>query len=497
MRLTSATLVAFLCGEALAQSSSVPRFSMHEVALQASGKYANPYVELTADAVLTGPDDRQTRTVPLFWDGGAAWKFRFSPERVGTWKWEVRSADAGLNGKSGSFDVVASDRKGSIRPMTGFPLHFERQDGTPFWFLGDTAWALVTDSREEQHNRAAAERYLDARASQGFNVVHTMLLSEAGWGNSGGLPWLDIGREQLNPGYWQEADARVAYANGKGIVVGLALAWGDKRGEEPFAWRRIPDAEARKRYARYVAARYGAYDVYFIVSGEWHAEIRARKATSDIVRQEFIHVGNALRAADAQQRMTAIHPMTREGSVREYNTAGWMSFGDYQQNYVDLHGRALESRRFQKPVVNSEYGYHLRDQSGDGVPDKDNSTSTTAIRRSSWDIVMAGGYLVTGFGTTYFGGNRDPGPFNLDASKNDEWEQQIGYIRQSFADLEYWKLAKGDQGRDRTRPHRSTLDHLLVPGRAWPAIYALRPRAEGPHRACARRLRITPLRPSA
>jgi hypothetical protein len=78
---------------------------------------------------------------------------------------------------------------------------------------------------------------------------------------------------------------------------------------------------------------------------------------------------------------------------REFNEARWMDFGDYQQNYADLHTRALESRRLGKPVVNSEYGYLLRDQNGDAVPDKDNSTSLESMRFATWDIVMAGAYV--------------------------------------------------------------------------------------------------------
>lgn len=428
-----------------AAPSSVERFGRFEVSFQAATTPPNPYTSLTAEALLTGPEETPPRTVPLFWDGDDRWKFRFSPDQIGRWTWTTRSADAGLNARTGSFEVVASSRAGSLQPMRGFPHHFERQDGSRCWFLGDTAWALCTDNAKEQHDGTAARRYLEARAAQGFNVVHSMLLSEAGWGNAGGPPFQNLGAEMLNPGYWQEVDRRLAHANQQGIVCGLALAWGDKRKQEPYAWRRFPSVEARHRYARYIAARYAAYDVFFIVSGEWHAEIRTRPASEDVVRQEFIALGNTLRAADPHGRMVAIHPMTSHGSVREFNAAAWMSFGDYQQNYRALHGRLLESRRFNKPVVNSEYGYYLRDQDGDGTPDKDNSTSLAAMRQATWDIVMAGGYVVTGFGTTYFGGNRDPGPFDLDAAKNNDWERQIGQIKRCFDRLEYWKLEPHDE----------------------------------------------------
>jgi hypothetical protein len=143
--------------------------------------------------------------------------------------------------------------------------------------------------------------------------------------------------------------------------------------------------------------------------------------------------------------MIGIHPMTGHGSVREYAAAPWMSFADYQQNYANLHARAIMSRSLRGPVVNSEYGYFLRDQNGDGKPDKSNSYSADDMRFASWDIVTAGGYLVTGFGTTYFGGRRDPGPFTLRADKNRVWEQQIGFIRRLYEGLDWWKLTPADE----------------------------------------------------
>jgi hypothetical protein len=478
--ITLVALATILGQSALAADTPrVDQLAVYEVTLKAEGKYANPYTEVVAIADLTGPSGFRNYSIPLFWDGGDTWKFRVAVFKPDVWEWIVESNDRGL-GQSGKFEIVASKRPGSIRASQDFTRHFERQDGSPFWFFGDTAWALYTDSAEENHDRAAALAYIDARASQGFNVLHSMLLSEAGWGNQGGLPWDDLSAQRINPAYWQEVDVRLAHANSKGIVCGLALAWGDKRKQEPFAWRRFPDVAARKRYARYIAARYSAYNVYFILSGEWQGEIRTRPSTEVVVRQEFMEIGDALAEADPHDRMIAIHPMTAEGSVREFNAADWMSFGDYQQNYRDLHGRVLESLKLNKPVVNSEYGYFLRDQSGDGVPDKDNSTSLAAMRHSTWDIVMAGGYVVTGFGTTYFGGNRDPGPFDLAAAKNKPWEEQIGHVKTLFSGLEWWKLSphdellicetpRGSEGREFSRivPPATTYWCLAEPGKQY------------------------------
>jgi len=95
------------------------------------------YTELSAEVVLTAPNGTETRRLPLFWDGGSTWKFRFSPDRIGTWGWIVASWDKGLNGRTGAFRAVNSKRKGSLRPMpdlsqpSRFPGERERLQPRP------------------------------------------------------------------------------------------------------------------------------------------------------------------------------------------------------------------------------------------------------------------------------------------------------------------------------------------------------------------------------
>jgi hypothetical protein len=461
----------------------IPRFGIWAHALQHAGSYANPYREVSATAQLTVPGGTNVRRIPLFWDGGTTWRLRLSPDVIGTWQWHTHSNDSGLDGAWGTFEVVPSDRKGSLCPMSGYPHHFGRQDGSRTWFLGETAWSLYVDNAQQQHDRAAAEHHVDVRAAQGFNVVHSMLMSELGWGNAGGVPFGDMATERINPSYWQEVDHRLAYLNSKGIVGGLVLAWGRKQRDdsEPFAWDRFPDLEAKTRYARYVAARYSAYDVYWIVAGEWNASTRWR-ADASAVEREYVAIGDALRAADPHGRMIGIHPGTGGvHSVREFNdAAAWISFGDYQQNYTRLHAEVLASRGIGKPVVNSEYAYYLRDARHDGMVDKPNSQSLDIIRHATWDIAMAGGYVVSGFGSTYLGGARNVGPFAVDAPQNDDWEAQIQHLPALFGATAWWRLQPRDdlvrcpveQGTDRTidglpAPPRSVYWCLAEPGEQY------------------------------
>lgn len=408
----------------------VPALGIFDRAFTHTGSYANPYTEVTATATLTRPDG-QILTIPLFWDGDTTWRMRVSPDVEGTWQWLVSSTDAGLNGRSGTFAVVASDNRGGIRAIDRYPYHFETQDGTPFWFFGDTNWNLFGIDPPENLDRGAIEHYLDVRASQGFNYIHANLLSTET--NEGGKAFDSFEAETINPAFWQEVDSRIESLNRRGMTAMLILAWG--KDGTVGDWEGFPDDEARQRYAQYIVARYSAYNVAFNVGAEWNEFGKAamyRDLASVVVRN------------DPHDRLIAIHPGEISVSVREFAPEDWMSFGDYQQNYSKLHDRILEARNRNKPVVNSEYAYYLRDQNGDGRVDKPNSKTLDEIRHASWDIVMAGGYLVTGWGTTYFGGRRDPDVFNVDAPKNDDWEAQVQHLPGLFTALEWWKLEPDD-----------------------------------------------------
>src|SRR5574339_319974 len=48
-----------------------------------------------------------------------------------------------------------------------------KEDGSPFFYLGDTAWELF-----HRLNREEAERYLQDRAKKGFTVIQAVAIAE-------------------------------------------------------------------------------------------------------------------------------------------------------------------------------------------------------------------------------------------------------------------------------------------------------------------------------
>jgi hypothetical protein len=101
-----------------------------------------------------------------------------------------------------------------------------RENGRPFFYLGDTAWELF-----RRLNREEAELYLKDRAAKGFTVIQAVALAELD-GHSdpnpyGHLPLVDLDptRPDVKEGpendYWDHVDFIVNKANELGLTIGF------------------------------------------------------------------------------------------------------------------------------------------------------------------------------------------------------------------------------------------------------------------------------------
>ena len=53
--------------------------------------------------------------------------------------------------------------------MSGYPYHFQYQDGTPYWLFGDTQWESFADDPGQGLSARSMSNYFTIRARQGFN----------------------------------------------------------------------------------------------------------------------------------------------------------------------------------------------------------------------------------------------------------------------------------------------------------------------------------------
>jgi hypothetical protein len=106
----AASLLMPLTAIHAAAPAKVEANQVKEISLVSSKPYANPFMEVELDAVVTRPDGKQLR-VPAFWAGGNDWKFRYASELTGTHSWKTECKDAkntGLHGISGIIEVIPS-----------------------------------------------------------------------------------------------------------------------------------------------------------------------------------------------------------------------------------------------------------------------------------------------------------------------------------------------------------------------------------------------------
>ncbi|MEO6454950.1 MAG: DUF5060 domain-containing protein [Ginsengibacter sp.] len=71
-------------GEIIATDSKkiIEQWKVHEVNLISEKEYADPFNEVSVDAIFSGPGG-ETIKRPAFWDGGKTWKIRFAPTKKG------------------------------------------------------------------------------------------------------------------------------------------------------------------------------------------------------------------------------------------------------------------------------------------------------------------------------------------------------------------------------------------------------------------------------
>lgn len=411
----------------------IDQFGVCEIKLNSTKNYPNPYKDTQVEAIFHGPSD--IYNVNGFWDGDSTFKIRFSPNESGEWSVETRSADTNLH-LNATFDCVQSSLSGGIATMNGYPYHFQTQDGIPFWWFGETCWNAMSTNAAENLTHETYEEYVRVRAEQDFNYLQVLLLHDGNWG---GVPFIGDTGELVNPVFWQEVDRRIAFANANGLQCGLVLAWKHGGDDNTDDWEAFEDTNSRKAFCQYIASRYGAYNVVWILAGEYN-ELGSDKNVITI--DEWSQLAETLQQFDPHHRLLGMHAAN---TAEELADLPWISFGDYMQTYNQLHAAVLNSRDHQKPVINAEYAYYLRDSNGDGIVDKPNSATRDEFRYASWDIAMAGGYFVSGFGTTYLGGLNDPNPFDVHDPRNDDAELDLQYLRTFFTALDWWKYQPADQ----------------------------------------------------
>jgi hypothetical protein len=236
-----------------------------------------------------------------------------------------------------------------------------KEDGSPFFYLGDTAWELF-----HRLNREEADRYLANRAAKGFTVIQAVALAELD-GHSDPNPYGHLPLTDFDPAkpatkdgpandYWDHVDYIVDKANREGLTIGFLPTWGrywhDKiKNDKPLFAK-----ENARVYGKWLGERYKGKGLIWIVGGDRSIDNDEQK---EIVRAMAI----GLREGDGGAHLITFHPPGGAGSAQWYHGEDWLDFNMRQNGHViEFTGRYNQTRTDYdrtptKPVMDGEPVY--------------------------------------------------------------------------------------------------------------------------------------------
>ena len=334
-----------------------------EIRLNSATGYENPLYDVGEfHALFTAPSGRQQK-IHGFWDGGRQWKIRFMPDEKGPWTFETFCSDTsntGLHGVRGSFACTENNselalyRHGPVTVEKG-NYHMNHRDGTPFFWLGCTAWNGGLKSTPEEW-----EHYLEQRARLGYNVIQLVGTQWRGCdqNSQGQVAFGGSGRIKLNPDFFQHFDGKMDRINAHGHMAGLVLLWALPFGSgmELSPGYYLPDREAIL-LARYMVARYGAHHVTWLLGGDgkyW-----------DELEDRWKYIGQEV-FRDKPQGISTTHPMGGKWIGDIYGNENWYQIDGYQSSHgtgqrtVELITKTVAEgwkQQSPKPVINLEPCY--------------------------------------------------------------------------------------------------------------------------------------------
>ena len=203
--------------------------------------------------------------------------------------------------------------------------YLEFVDGTPFFYLGDTAWELFHRLTLEE-----AKHYLDNRAAKGFTVIQAVALAELGGVDvpnaNGDLPLMNQDPITPNEAYFQYVDEIVNYAAELKLFIGLLPTWGSRWKLVGSNRNGIFTPENAYTYGEFLGKRYRDSPVIWILGGDAFVESEEEYAII-----EAMALG--LKAGDGGEHLITFHPRGPGRSSETFHQAEWLDFNMSQSSH--------------------------------------------------------------------------------------------------------------------------------------------------------------------
>ncbi|RPI45562.1 MAG: DUF4038 domain-containing protein [Bacteroidetes bacterium] len=276
-----------------------------------------------------------------------------------------------------------------VSPESRF-LVFE--DGTPFFWLGDTAWELF-----HRLSKKEAEQYLENRREKGFTVIQAVILAELDGLNTpsaeGEVPLVDHDPTRINEAYFAQVDWVIRKAREKGMFIGLLPTWGDKVDKKWGVGPVIFNEQNAEAYGEILGRRYRDFENIIWING-------GDRPGGDGNTPVWNALARGIKKQDPNHLMT-YHPSGGSSSSFWFHDQEWLDFNMMQTGHSERSYAAYikllipdYKRTPVKPAFDGEPRYE--DHPHDWKPDVLGWFDDTDVRQAAYWNLFSGG-----FGHTY------------------------------------------------------------------------------------------------
>lgn len=255
--------------------------------------------------------------------------------------------------------VWGCDPKGNLQ-ISPNGRYLQYEDGTPFFWLGDTAWELFHRLTIEE-----IEKYLDNRKEKGFNVIQVTILAETdGLRNPnryGEVPLVDMDPRKPNEKYFELIDSVIQMASDRNMFIGLLPTWGDKVLRLWGIGPEIFDIDNAYIYGKWLAERYrDKKNIIWILGGD-----RPPVHEENDVRPVWRSMAQGILDGSNEKALISYHINGGEASTSQFiHNEEWLHINQVQSGHglghdVPVWEWITRDRSMQpvKPTLDSEPCY--------------------------------------------------------------------------------------------------------------------------------------------
>jgi hypothetical protein len=267
------------------------------------------------------------------------------------------------------------------------------EDGTPFFYLGDTAWELF-----HRLSKKEAEKYLENRREKGFTVIQAVILAELDGLNIPNMedekPLIDNDPTKINEAYFKHVDWVIKKAEEKGLFIGLLPTWGDKWNKKWGVGPVIFTPENAEVFGEILGKRYrNSPNIIWILGGD-------RQIEEDVHDEIIRAMASGIRKSDGSNHLITFHPQGGRGSAEYFHNENWLDFNMRQNghnpNFTGVYENTLKDYNLTpvKPVIDGEPIYE--DHPIQFNPEQNGHSTAADVRRPLYWNLFSGA-----FGHTY------------------------------------------------------------------------------------------------